>query len=87
MDRMCKFPFIYKGKKYDSCINKPTPAASNPVCSSFFKWAQKNDIELNFGHNKRASPEQSHKAYPISVEDPRKKGKFVRCFTPEPGGN
>lgn len=77
---MCKFPFIYNGKKYDSCITEPTPAASNPVCSSFFKWAQKNGIELKFGHNKKAP-----KAYPISVEVPGKKGKFVRCFTPKPG--
>ena len=79
---MCKFPFIYKGKKYDSCINEPTPSASNPVCSSFFKWAQKNKIALNFGHNqKSAGP------HPISVEDPGKKGSFVKCFTPQPGGN
>jgi len=77
---MCKFPFIYKGKKYDSCVNEPTPPASNHVCSSFFKWAQKNKIALNFGHNQK-----SPGPHPISVEDPGKKGSFVKCFTPQPG--
>ena len=77
---MCKFPFIHNGKKYDSCTKDPTPAAINPLCVKFEKWAKKAGVQMNFEQDKNL-PQNG----PVKVEDPFKRGYFVHCFTAEPG--
>merc|ERR1712223_867950 len=35
--KMCKFPFVWKGRTHNRCIHEATPSVDNRICNIFFK--------------------------------------------------